>query len=130
MFVPSKALHLEDGKLRSQVTMLGWDLSVLVCRYKFFFLLREKTKDSDSWACQYSLDFLKCNSGCPQKPETWLLRAQDALGTREATGSGCKLSLCWDDSSWHQLCSCLPMPMSTLQTCPPYFIKAGENALR
>lgn len=99
MFVPSKALPSEDGKLRSQATMLGWELSVLVCRLKFFFLLREKTKDSDSWACKYSLDFLKCNSVYPQKLETWLPRAQDALGNREATGSGCKLSLCWDDNS-------------------------------
>lgn len=109
----------------------------------FFFLLREKTKDLDSRVCMYSLDFLKCNSACPQKLETRLPGAQDGLGTRELTGSGCKVSLCWDDNiltsavqmpahvreytanSW-----AVPLKWAHCRACPSYFNKAIGNAQR
>lgn len=52
--------------------MMGWELSGIGLQRpgSFFFLLREKTKDSDPWVLLYSLHFLKPNNECLQKLET------------------------------------------------------------
>lgn len=61
--------------------MLGWISLVLVCKDVVLSSSREnRQKDPDLWVLKHSLDFLKRNSTRPQKPETWLQRAQDRQG--------------------------------------------------